>query len=174
MGPSASTAPRIITMGYCERAARARLLDPTISVSSRPNPLPPTTIRSDSALASTSTGTALPSMISEVMGSSGCSARASATASWISPPAAVDARAAQAGDRIGVDVQLGPHEGMEQMEPAPDLVRVASGPAHGQVRLIGIEDSDGDPGWRGARHALTILGRHENEKEPMSRDIGSE
>src|SRR5690625_5638698 len=59
------------------------------------------------------------------------------------------------------------------MEPAPDLVRVASGPAHGQVRLIGIEDSDGDPGWRGARHALTILGRHENEKEPMSRDIGS-
>src|SRR5699024_8488829 len=68
---------------------------------------------------------------------------------------------------------LGPHEGMEQMEPAPDLVRVASGPAHGQVRLIGIEDSDGDPGWRGARHALTILGRHENEKQPMSRYIGS-
>src|SRR5690606_14162260 len=70
-----------------------------------------------------------------------------------------EAGARHPGDRVDVDVELGPHEGVDEMEGAADGGGMACGPADRLTGLVRVEDADRDLRSCCVRRVTTILCR---------------
>src|SRR5699024_9556680 len=83
---------------------------------------------------------------------------------------AAEARAGHPRDRVDVHVELGPDEGVDEVEAAAHGGGVAGGPANRLIGFVGIEHTDRDAGTRAVFHVTTIPGAARSgprmQKEP--------
>src|SRR5699024_3140702 len=69
-----------------------------------------------------------------------------------------ESRSGHPRDRVDVDVELGPDEGVDVVEAAVHGGGVTGGPADRLIGLVGIAHTDRDAGTRAVFHVTTSLG----------------
>src|SRR5699024_11975012 len=71
---------------------------------------------------------------------------------------AAESRSGHPRDRVDVDVELGPDEGVDEVEAAVHGGGVTGGPAERLIGLVGIEHTDRDAGTRAVFHVSQLHG----------------